>query len=270
MSGWIKLYRNTLENPVVCKDADHLVVWVHLLLNATHKPYDIMVGKERITLQPGQLATSRKSLSEKTKVSESKVERILKLFKIEQQIEQQSYSSNRIISILNWNKYQESEQQTEQQVNSEWTASEQQVNTNKNYKNIKNKRIKEINNKTAFEEYTSNPTLIESLESFIEFRKSIKKPMTDKAIKLMLGKLDKLAKDDQEKIAVLEQSILNGWQGIFELKDKGGNAYKRSRDQTRQGKPNIPTVSSNQAETISAEELEEIRALARKMDGGKP
>lgn len=143
MSGWIKLHRKILDNPVVCKDGDHVSVWMYLLLNATHKEYPAMFAGERITLQPGQLITGRKSISEKFGISESKVQRILKLFENEQQIEQQSSNKNRLISIVSWADYQEDEQQSEQQVNNKRTTTEQQVNTNKNVKNVKNdKKVK--------------------------------------------------------------------------------------------------------------------------------
>jgi hypothetical protein len=72
-----------------------------------------------------------------TGVQESKVERILKHFKSEQQIEQQNCGKFRIISILNWNKYQASEQEIEQQVNNTRTTGEQQVNTDKKVKKEK-------------------------------------------------------------------------------------------------------------------------------------
>lgn len=70
--------------------------------------------------------------------------------------------------------------------------------------------------------YTSNTFLQDALKSFVEFRKKIKKPMTEKAISLLVGNLDKLASTDNEKIEILEQSILNGWQGVFELKKVSG------------------------------------------------
>lgn len=59
-----------------------------------------------------------------------------------------------------------------------------------------------------------------AIQEFIVFRKKIKKPMTDHAVKLMLSKLNKLASSTAEQIEILNQSILNGWQGIFPLKDK--------------------------------------------------
>ena len=52
MEGYIKLHRKMLENPVVCKDAETLAIWVYLLMNATYKPYDTIFKGKRITLQP--------------------------------------------------------------------------------------------------------------------------------------------------------------------------------------------------------------------------
>lgn len=91
---------------------------------------------------------------------------------------------------------------------------------------VKNSKVnkskeKEINNKTALES---------AIDDFKAFRTKIKKPMTDKAIELLKGKLDKLASDDETKIAILNQSILNGWQGVFELKG-GYNGQNISNNQ---------------------------------------
>jgi hypothetical protein len=139
--GWIKLHRKMLDNPVVWKDSDHLAVWIYLLLNATHKDMDVLFKNKRITLKSGQLITGRKSIAKKLDISESKVHRVLKMLEIEQQIEQQTSNKNRLIAIVGWNEYQSCEQQIEQQVNNNRTTSEQQVNTNKNVKNIKNNTL---------------------------------------------------------------------------------------------------------------------------------
>ncbi|WP_246169824.1 conserved phage C-terminal domain-containing protein [Alkalibaculum sporogenes] len=154
--GWIKLHRKTLENPIVCKDSDHLALWIYLLANATHTEYGSMFKGERITLQPGQLLAGRKSIASFLKVNENKVQRMLKSFEIEQQIKQQTSNQNRLISILNWTLYQSSEQQSEQQVNNKRTTSEQQVNTNKNVKNIEN--VKNDKNYKYIVEYLNQKT----------------------------------------------------------------------------------------------------------------
>jgi len=143
VEGYIKLHRKILESPVVMKTNDHFAVWMFLLLNATHKGYDVLYEGKRKTLQPGQLITGRKIISKALKINESKVQRILKTFKIEQQIEQQTNPRCRIITILNWCDYQQDEQQTKQQVNNKRTL-------NKKVKNVKNE--KKTYNKSVDEE----------------------------------------------------------------------------------------------------------------------
>lgn len=67
----------------------------------------------------------------------------------------------------------------------------------------------------------SNKSALESaIDDFKEFRKKIKKPMTEKAVELLLKDLDKFAADDEAKIEILDRSILNGWQGVFPLKNE--------------------------------------------------
>ena len=137
MSGWVKLYRKIWDWPYSSKP-DYVAVWVYLLTHAAHQEYDTIFNGSRITISKGQLVAGRKTISEKTGVSESKIQRILKCFENEQQIEQQTCSSGRLIYLPHWGSYQESEQQIEQQVNNKRTTSEQQVNTIQELKKDKN------------------------------------------------------------------------------------------------------------------------------------
>lgn len=203
MEGWIKLHRKLLENPIVCKDKDYLAVWIYLLLNATHTEYDTLFRGKRITLQKGQLITGRKSVSEKLKIDENKVQRILKTLENEQQIEQQKSNKNRLITIVSWNKYQQNEQQNEQQVNNNRTTNEQQVNTNKNIKNIKNdKNEKEI--AEIIECYEENIGYITPATAEILFS------YNDIDYKMILQAI-KIASQNNKKSAKYIQGILNSW-----------------------------------------------------------
>lgn len=74
-----------------------------------------------------------------------------------------------------------------------------------------------------------SPELAEALAAFAEHRKKLKKPMTERAKELMLSKLSKMARTEHEQIAILNQSIVNGWQGIFPL---GGDRGKRNQRQS--------------------------------------
>lgn len=107
MEGWIRLHRKILDNPIITKDRDYLAVWVYLLLNTTHKEYDVIFQGDRITLKKGQLLTGRKSISDKLDIDESKVQRILKTFEKNNQIKQKTCNKNRLITIVAWDKYQQ-------------------------------------------------------------------------------------------------------------------------------------------------------------------
>jgi hypothetical protein len=163
-NGYIKLSRCTLDNPIVMKSPEHLTIWIYLLLNATHSNYDVIYEGQRKTLKSGQLITGRKLISKALKINESKVQRILKTFEIEQQIEQQTNPRCRLISILNWGKWQGSEQQTEQQLNNKRTL-------NKNVKKIKNNTYT-----SEFEEfYSLYPKNVGKKPAFTKYKQVLKK-----------------------------------------------------------------------------------------------
>jgi hypothetical protein len=49
-------------------------------------------------------------------------------------------------------------------------------------------------------------------------RKAKKKPMTDRALTMLLKKLDELSQNEDEKIRILEESILHTWDTVYPLK----------------------------------------------------
>ena len=58
----------------------------------------------------------------------------------------------------------------------------------------------------------------EAWAAFLAHRKALRKPLTAQAVKLAIAKLDELRRQGHEPTAVLEQSILAGWQGLFPLR----------------------------------------------------
>lgn len=146
--NYIKLMRSLKDKSYYSKDSEKLHLWVHLLLTANWNDREEMLGGKPIICKAGQFTTGRKQLSKETGINESKVERLLTYFeKTEQQIEQRKTNTNRLISILNWDKYQVIEQPSKQRVNNNRTTSEQRVNTPKEYKEdeeeTKNKETRE-------------------------------------------------------------------------------------------------------------------------------
>lgn len=85
----------------------------------------------------------------------------------------------------------------------------------RNKSKIKESKVKEI------KPCTGDARLDDALAGFVEYRRQIKKPMTDKAVELAIKKLRKMTDNVDEQIAIVEQSVMNGWQGLFPLKENG-------------------------------------------------
>ena len=74
--------------------------------------------------------------------------------------------------------------------------------------------------------------LLDALNGFAEMRKAIKKPLsTERAAKMLLSSLDKLAPDSKTKIEILNQSIFKNWQGVFPLKEQNQGAPSKPEKQ---------------------------------------
>jgi len=130
-NGYIKLYRQ-LKEKAFYKDSKKVHFWIHLLFKAAwNDEREEYFNKKPIKLKPGQFTCGRLQLSIETGINESSIERLLTYFeKVEQQIEQQKCSTNRLITILNWEKYQVDAQRS----NNDRTTVEQRSNTLKEYK----------------------------------------------------------------------------------------------------------------------------------------
>lgn len=62
-------------------------------------------------------------------------------------------------------------------------------------------------------------SLIENWNGFCEMRKKIKKPLTDRAAKMILNELERLAPgDNHTKGLILDQSVKRCWQDVYPLK----------------------------------------------------
>ena len=68
---------------------------------------------------------------------------------------------------------------------------------------------------------------------FLEMRKTIKKPATNRAMEMIIKKLEKV---DNEELAIqmLERSIINNWQDVFEIKERSGNGKKFGANNKRE------------------------------------
>lgn len=92
--------------------------------------------------------------------------------------------------------------------------------------------------------------LLAVLKDFEKMRRSIKKPMADRAKQLLVTKLKNEFPPEQWK-SVLEQSIVKCWQDVYPLKE---------REQQRLG-------VEQHRENVSSDELESLKAIYAKVKG---
>lgn len=79
-----------------------------------------------------------------------------------------------------------------------------------------------------------DPNLKNAIYEFIKMRKLIKKPMTDRALTMLINKLNKLSSDKYIQIKIIEKSILKNWSDIYPYKEEVNNEINR-RSNKRDG-----------------------------------
>lgn len=88
----------------------------------------------------------------------------------------------------------------------------------------RNIKEKEISLSDVLEKQVPDEKLKKAFVDFIEMRKLIKKPLTPQALKLAIGKVSELSGGDVEKaVQIIDQSVLNNWQGLYPIKDDGAS-----------------------------------------------
>lgn len=204
----------------------------------------VLFDGQDIVLEKGQLLTTTKHIAISLNINESKVNRILKKLKNEKQIDKQTSSRNTLITVINWNLYQESDKQNDEQVTNKRQTNKEQMKSNRQTsgepsyynKEYKKERMEEDKHgentdldKLEDEKpkgkvyYPNDEKLNQAFLDFMKMRNSIKKPMTDRAITRAMNSLQKLSGGDNDlAIQILEQSIFHCWQDVYELKKDNG------------------------------------------------
>ncbi|MEG0681344.1 MAG: DUF4373 domain-containing protein [Eubacterium sp.] len=80
-------------------------------------------------------------------------------------------------------------------------------------KEIKQKEKKENNTGSVLTAHYENPELNQLFCDFLDLRKSMKVNNTDRAIKMLIKKIENYP--DPVKIQTIEESIMNNWKGLF-------------------------------------------------------
>lgn len=195
-------------------------VWLDTRLNALDK----VILTEIDSLDNGERGcyASNRHLAEFCQCSENKVSTTISKLKKLGYIYVQSFDgrTRELRSRLFKNENQPFEFQKAESQNSKESNIDSNTDNNKEKKERKKKTYDE-----AIAGYTNNTELSEALKAFVQMRTMMKKPLTDRALSLLLNKLDSLGHSDSEKIAMLNNAVMNNWLSVYPLKHE--NAYSK-------------------------------------------
>lgn len=104
-TGWIKLYRKTLDDEIF-QNEKLLKVFIWCLLKATHKSHTQMVGLLEVLLQEGQFITGRKKAALELNMNESTSWKYILKLKALGVIKVDSNNKFSVITIDKWRFYQ--------------------------------------------------------------------------------------------------------------------------------------------------------------------
>lgn len=193
MSGWVKIHRCLQGNELwCCEKFTRGQAWVDLIILANHESSYFFKRGVRVNVSRGQLARSEVELADRWKWSRNKVRGFLEHLKIEQQISIEKSNITQVVTIINYDKYQDKRQQPEHQA-------EHQIEQQMDGKGFNRKTAeghiqegKEVKN-TTFNPQSIRPEWIteDDWRDLIAHRKAKKAANTERAYRLLIEELKK-------------------------------------------------------------------------------
>lgn len=217
MSGWIKVNREIADHWIY-QDSWKFKCWFDLLLIANHTETKVNIKGKILTCKRGETLRSLDTLSKRWDAEKSGVRRFLKLLEKDNMIVMKSEQVTTRLTICNYDSYQLDGNASETKVKRKRNASETHLTPNKNEKNEKNEII--LGSEIDFSPFDSSfdvhwQTWLGYKKSQFGFRyKELSSEQT------AFNDLVKKANGERlQAIAIINNSIANGWKGMFINKD---------------------------------------------------
>lgn len=221
MAGFILSHRKLWENPIFKGNGLRVGVWHWMLKEAAFKPTTHVVGNEVVAVARGQLCVSQSQIIEGTGIARQQLRTFLNILEKTNTISTRPASratkGKTLITICNYDEYQSSDFADNQR------PTKDQPKTN---------QLKKQGKKVTKDTYVSLDAECAAILSecvdpsqaaeFVAFRREMKKPMTARAARAMVERLD----GHPDPTAVIRLSISNDWQGIFPDKVKRQSQLK--------------------------------------------
>ena len=141
MQGWIALHRELLEKPIWRSSTpEQKAILITLLLMANHEQNEWEWKGQKFKARPGQFVTSLESIRRKAGkgISTKNIRSALERFKKLEFLADEGAKTGRLITIVNWEQYQEVNKKVAKQPAKRWQRGGKEVATNNNDNNDNN------------------------------------------------------------------------------------------------------------------------------------
>jgi hypothetical protein len=215
-NGYFLLWRKLWEHPFwrERRKFSKAEAWIDIIKEARWKDGDakVLIGNKVMTCCRGQTLKSLTTWAHRWGWSEPSVRRFLKLCEEQNMIRRESDGKMTRITVCNYGEYQDPRRQNDAIVTRSRRDDDAIVTTEEIKKKRKEKKHK--GNHVDLPDWI--PT--EAWDSWCEVRKAKRSDMTPGAARLAIKALDALRKKGMSPLDVLNQSILNGYVGVFPLR----------------------------------------------------
>jgi hypothetical protein len=150
-----------LDNPISRKPV-WAWLWIYLLLRANWSETEIIWNDKKQIIAKGSFITGRNSLAIETGIPASTIEDILKYLETQQQIRQQKNNKYRVITIVNWERYQKSDNKSDNKATSRRHLADTDKNNNKDNKDKKSTIAETSSAETPFSLQSAIQSLYDS------------------------------------------------------------------------------------------------------------
>lgn len=207
-AGHIKLFRQILDWEWYT-DTNTTRLFIHLLLKANWKDGKFM-GYD---IPKGSLATSLDSLAKQTGLSIRNIRTSLDKLEKTGEIDKRTTNKFTIINIVNYKEFQDEKNKTDKQLTNDRQTTDNNIR--------KKERINNIIINNNIKSFYENTKLNEVFLEYLDTRKKLKVPNSERAVALLQNKLKEYS--DDTKIKMLEEAIVNGWKSVYPLKNETNN-----------------------------------------------
>lgn len=212
---WFRFYNEIIDDPKIAK-----------MSPKTYQFFTFLMCLASECEQNGIIPLPIKDISWRLRIPEKKIKTYISELR-----NLNILSDNPAISFINWNKRQYKSDSSNERVKRyrekqcNVTVTPEVTPPEQNRTDTEQNRTEQIKKKDKKKGLVLPDWLpIDLWNDFKKLRVKLKKPLTDKGEKLNLNKLENLKKEGNDPKAVIEQTIMKGWQGFFELpENKGGN-----------------------------------------------